>query len=122
MKNRRVLAIFALLTLFAGLGWAAHHVNGTWSVSVELADGQGGSARITLEEGDGGALTGTYEGALGQHELTGKVDGNEVEFGFEADQIGKVSYQGKVDGAAMSGTCVYGPLGSGTFQAEKQAE
>lgn len=122
MKFSRTVLFFAILVLVAGFGLASHHLNGSWSVSVELSDGQGGAAKVTLNEGEGGALTGRYEGALGQHDLTGKVSGSEVEFGFEAAEIGKVSYQGKVDGNSMSGTCVYGPLGGGTFKAEKLAE
>jgi hypothetical protein len=108
-----------LLLLLAPLAaFAAHHVNGTWQLDVTLGDGQGGSATLTLQEGDGGKLTGKYNGALGEVELTGKVDGNNVEVSFES-QAGAVTYKGTVTGDTIEGTCTYGQLGEGTFKGKK---
>jgi hypothetical protein len=49
------------------------------------------------------------------------VNGSDVEWSFDAEQAGKVSYKGKLgaDGK-ITGTVQYGQLGSGTFTAEKQ--
>ena len=63
-------------------------------------------------------ITGTYSGALGEAQVTGKVEGDEVEFSFES-QIGRVTYKGKVTGTTMEGTCQFGRLASGTFEGRK---
>ena len=122
---RSVCCTLALIFLLAGLAaapaLAAHHVNGTWVLTVDLG-GQGGDATFQLEEKEAGKLTGTYTGAVGSAEVTGTVNGNEVEFSFTADQVGKVSYKGTVDGDSMSGTCSYGQLGEGTFQGKRKSE
>ncbi len=103
------------LALAAG---AAHHLNGSWTFAVTL-DGQGGSATITLEEGAGGVLTGKYAGALGEAPVTGKVDGAKVEIAVES-QAGKITYAGEYQDGVIKGTCDYGELGKGTFEATKK--
>ena len=118
MRAIRITVLIGLL-LFAGAALAAHHVNGTWILAVDLGGGQGGDATFSLEEGEGGVLTGTYSGALGSADVTGKVNGSEVEFSFSSDQAGKVSYKGTVDGDTMEGTCTYGDLGSGSFKGNR---
>ena len=111
------LAVVCLVPLAA---LASHHVNGTWVLAVDLGGGQGGDATFTLEETEEGKLTGTYSGGVGQADVSGTVSGNEVEFWFEADQVGKVSYKGTITDGVMSGTCTYGDLGSGTFSGSKK--
>ena len=121
---RSVRTAFAVFVLFAALAvvpaQAAHHVNGTWVLTVDLG-GQGGDATFELEETDG-KLTGTYSGAVGSADVTGTVNGNEVEFSFESGQAGKVTYKGTVEGDSMEGTCSYGQLGEGTFKGTRKAE
>jgi hypothetical protein len=118
MRAIRITALIGLL-VFAGAALAAHHVNGTWALSVDLGGGQGGDATFVLKEGEGGVLTGTYSGAVGSADVTGKVTGNEVEFSFNSDQVGEISYKGTVDGDTIEGACTYGALGSGTFKGKK---
>jgi hypothetical protein len=49
------------------------------------------------------------------------VKGDQIEWSFDNDQVGKVTYQGKLDGTGkMSGTVIYGQLGKGTFAGEKK--
>ena len=110
-----------ILCLVPAIALAAHHVNGTWVLTVDLG-GQGGDATFVLEEREAGKLSGTYSGAVGQAEVTGTVNGNEVEFSFSSDQAGNVTYKGTVSGDTMEGTCSYGDLGSGTFKGKKKAE
>ena len=111
--------IIAVLSLVPLAALAAHHVNGTWVLSVDLG-GQGGDATFVLEEKEEGKLTGTYSGAVGTADVTGTVNGNEVEFSFDSDQAGKVTYKGTVSGDEMEGTCTYGNLGAGTFKGKKK--
>lgn len=115
MKKIVLTALLCLVTPFA---FAAHHLNGTWSLNVSLGGQQGGTASIELMEGEGGALTGKYTGALGNESLMGTVKGSEVEFSFDS-QAGKITYKGTVSGNKIEGTCSYGQLGDGTFEGTK---
>jgi hypothetical protein len=118
MRPVRVCWLALLILLCASVGaFADHHVAGKWVLDVKLGDGQGGQATLDLKE-EGGKVTGTYSGALGNVPLTGTVNGDEVEVSFDSD-AGKVSYKGKVSGDTMQGTCSYGQLGEGTFTAKK---
>lgn len=92
---------------------AAQNVAGTWLMEVNL-DAGSGNAGFTFEV-DGATLTGTYEGILGEHAITGTIDGNQVEFGFESPDAGAVMFRGTVDGDTIEGTCEYGQLGVGDF-------
>ena len=111
-----LVALVALVWTTPGL--AKHHVNGTWTLTVDLG-GQGGEATFELEEKKEGKLSGTYSGAAGEAEVSGTVSGNEVEFTFDS-QFGSVTYKGTVDGDKMSGTCSYGDIGEGTFEGSKK--
>ena len=117
MRAVLLLCTCALLVTAVPL-LAKHHVNGTWALTVDLG-GQGGEATFELEEKEEGKLTGTYTGAVGEAEVSGTVNGNEVEFSFDS-QAGKVTYKGTVDGDTMKGTCSYGQLGEGTFEGSKK--
>ncbi len=114
MKKIVLAVLFCLVTPFA---FAGHHLNGTWSLDVDIG-GQGGTVAIELMEGEGGALTGTYTGTLGTESVMGTVKGSEVEFSFDS-QAGKITYKGTVSGNKMEGTCDYGQVGSGTFAGMK---
>lgn len=118
-RSIQLIALVVALVPFAA--FANHHVNGTWVLTVDLG-GQGGDATFTFEEKEPGKLTGTYSGAAGTAEVTGTVDGNKVAFSFESEQMGKISYEGTVDGDTMEGTCNYGQIGSGTFKGSRKAE
>ena len=114
------LAVVCLIPL-AAAALGSHHVNGTWVLAVDLGGGQGGDATFTLQETEEGKLSGTYSGALGQAEVTGTVSHHNVEFWFDSDQAGRVTYKGSItEDGVMAGTCTYGDLGSGTFEGKKK--
>ncbi len=115
MKTLSLLASLFLLASTVVL--ADHHVDGTWALEVDLG-GQGGTASFELKETDG-KLSGTYSGQLGSAEVTGTVDGANVEFSFDSE-AGKITYKGKVSGNNMDGTCTYGQVGEGTFKGTKK--
>jgi hypothetical protein len=115
MKKLTVLAalISVALTLLGA------DLTGSWSASVVL-DAGSGSATFAFKQ-TGEALSGTYTGTFGQAQLTGTVKGDQAEWSFDNDQVGKVSYKGVLEGAGkMKGTVVYGQLGKGTFTAERK--
>lgn len=106
------------LALFS-ISLSAADISGTWSAAVTLDAGSGNATFVFKQSGEN--LTGTYTGVVGSANLTGTVKGSDVEWSFEADQVGKVSYKGKLDASGkITGTVEYGQLGSGKFTAEKQ--
>jgi hypothetical protein len=114
MMRRMVLSLAAALFF---VGWAApadaQGVAGTWLLDVTL-DAGSGRATFTLQV-QGNTITGTYAGVLGDQEVTGTVEGNNVTFGFDSPDAGKVTFEGVVEGDTMEGTCEYGALGAGDF-------
>lgn len=118
LLNRRTLLLAAVLSALAlPSSAAAQQVAGTWVLSVDLDAGSGDATFVF--EVDGGAITGTYTGTLGEQEVTGTIEGTAVRFGFSEDQVGDVTFQGTIDGDSMSGACDYGLLGSGTFSGSR---
>lgn len=98
---------------------SAQDVSGTWILSVDLGASGAGNATFVFEQ-DGNELSGTYSGAVGEYRVSGVVEDGSVEFHFEVDQLGLVSYSGTMTGTEMEGRCEYGQLGSGTFKGSKQ--
>jgi hypothetical protein len=113
---RKLTALIALLlSAFTLLG---ADLTGTWSLAVVL-DAGSGAATFTFKQ-TGEALSGTYTGTFGQAQVTGTVKGDQVEWSFDNDQVGKVTYRGMLDGAdKMKGAVTYGQLGIGTFAGER---
>lgn len=116
--RRATIVCLAILFVGAFAAVAGDSVTGKWELTVDLSDGQGGTAAFDLEQAADGTLSGTYNGALGEQKIKGTVKGEKVEFSFDTD-AGKVSYMGSVKDGKMSGECTYGSLGRGTFEGEK---
>lgn len=114
MKKLNALTVL----MFSALTLLGADLTGTWSVAVVLDAGSGAATFTFKQTGD--ALSGTYTGTFGQAQVTGTVKGDQVEWSFDSDQVGKVTYQGTIDGAGkMKGTVIYGQLGKGTFTGER---
>ncbi len=94
----------------------AQEISGRWNVVVEL-DAGAGAPTFVFEQHEG-TLTGTYEGTFDEAEVTGTVDGNQVEFQFDL-QGARVIYTGTIDGDTMAGTCDYVGVGSGEWEAHR---
>ena len=94
----------------------AQDISGTWDFVVEL-DAGGGEPTFVFEQ-DGAMLSGVYEGLFGEAEVIGTIDGNQVEFWFEV-QGATATYTGTIDGDTMEGTCDYGGVGSGEWEADR---
>ena len=92
-------------------------VTGTWRFTVELDIG-GGEPTFVFEQ-DGETLAGTYDGLFGAAEVTGTVKGEQIEFRFGTSGVEAV-YVGTVDGDNMKGTCDYGGVAEGTWEAQRQ--
>jgi hypothetical protein len=93
---------------------AAQSIAGNWVFDVNL-DAGSGQASFTFQV-DGTTLTGTYGGVLGEHDITGTIEGNVIRFGFESPDAGRIFFDGVVQGDRIEGTCDYGAVGSGSFR------
>ena len=74
------LAAALVVVVVAGLTSAAAFatdVTGTWNFSVDLGGGGKGNPVFSLKQ-TGVQVTGTYEGPLGKHNVTGRVTGNTI--------------------------------------------
>jgi len=112
--------LFAILILTAGLCFSAD-ISGTWNVTVEIQGNTGTPTFILKQAGE--KLTGTYSGMLGDAPVTGTIQGDKVEWSFDAksDQVsGKITYKGTLTGNTVKGTVSFGDLGSGTFEGVKK--
>jgi hypothetical protein len=100
---------------------AAPDVSGTWNLAVEFTGGTGNPV-FTFKQ-DGEKLTGHYQGAFGDAEVTGTVTGREIKFSFKIGGQGEsVSYSGTVDGDSMKGKVDMGSFGDGTFTGKRAAK
>jgi hypothetical protein len=96
---------------------AAHELDGTWSFNVTTAAGSGVATLTMMVEGN--AIKGKYSGQVGEADLSGTVDGSNVEISFDSELVGTVVYKGTLGEGAIKGTCNYGQIGAGTFEAKK---
>jgi hypothetical protein len=98
-------------------------VSGTWSLTVETAQGTG-TPDVTFKQ-DGETITGTYSSQFfGEQPVTGTVKGTRITFGFTATMEGNavpVTFTGTVDGDTMKGEIAFGDFGGATFTGKKKA-
>ena len=121
--------VFLLLTgtglflIFAG-PWlfpspAPTGVNGTWTFDVDFLDARGGNVTFVLRQ-EGELLTGSYRGAYGTADLQGTVTGDAIQFSFETEPTGPVTFEGTIDESSMKGTCDYSEVSRGTWEARRR--
>ena len=118
--------VTAIAIMFAVVAQSSAQTNMTGSWILEVSSDQGITMpELTLVQ-EGMKVTGHYSSdALGENDITGMVDGNNVTVSFEADLQGQsapVSYTGTVNEEGVwSGTLdIAGGLLTGTFKAEKK--
>ena len=102
---------------------ASADVAGDWALSVDTEQGTT-TPSVTLEQ-NGSELTGHYSSeTLGEADVKGNVNGNEVTFSLSANVQGypiDVTYTGTVqDDGTLSGQISLGGLGGGTFTGKKR--
>jgi hypothetical protein len=97
------------LLLFAALAAFGADVAGKWKATFE---GPNGTREVTFTfVVSEGKLTGTAAGPQGDAPLTGKLDGDKINFTVEREQF-KATFTGTVDGDDMKLT---GTVGERTF-------
>lgn len=100
MSMRRLICLFAVLSLFASIA-AAADVTGKWKAEMPGRDGNTREVTFTFKV-DGDKLTGTMSSPRGEREISqGKVSGDEISFvmvfSFNGNEM-KINYKGKVSG------------------------
>ncbi len=118
--RKLILTALALLCVSAATPVAAQDVAGRWALNVDLGVNRGVAVFVLAVEGT--AITGTYDGAFGEHEVTGIVDGSSVEFGFDHPEWGRFTFHGVIEGNSLEGTCEHGALGPGDFTGSREEE
>jgi len=114
----RILIALALFSAAASIA-AAADLSGTWTAAVTLDAGSGTATFVLKQSGD--RLTGTYSGTLGEAKVTGRINGDAVEWSFETEDAGTVKYSGALKSPnKIEGTAAYGSVGKGTFVAERK--
>ena len=118
------LMAMAFLFLAASQASAQTNMAGSWSMEVSTDQGVT-TPSLTLVQ-DGMKLTGQYSSStLGNSNVTGTVDGNNVTVSFQADMQGQtasVVYKGSVNEQGVwSGTIdIAGGMLTGTFKGTKK--
>ena len=112
-----VLAMLGLLICCASARTAENPVVGAWKVVSFGAEGM--TWTLTVKE-QGGKLSGTLAGGLGEFPLIDpKLDGDKFTFKISMDE--KVySAEGKISGKSIEGS-YKGPDDEGAFKGEKQS-
>jgi len=120
----KLLAAMAVMFMVTAQSSAQTNMSGSWSMEVSTDQGVT-MPELTLVQ-DGMKLTGQYSSdTLGNNNVTGTVDGNNVTISFQADLQGQsapVVYRGTVDAEGVwSGSLdIAGGMLSGTFKGEKK--
>ncbi len=95
-------------------------VEGNWNLKISSPMGEQ-SASMTLAGADD-ALTGSVTTQMGGADITGKLDGDSIEFSGEmSSQMGavKLDFTGSVSGDEISGSVQFGSFGSGDWSATR---
>jgi len=98
-------------------------LSGAWALEVETDQGTTRPSWVLTQEGQ--SLSGTYSSeALGEHRLTGSVDGMNVEISFDAELQGQsipVLYRGTLgeDGVLRGSIDIAGGMMQGRFSARR---
>jgi len=126
MKVHRKFILTGLITvglLLASVAAYSADVTGTWKMTVQTQAGAGEATFALAQNGE--AITGTYQGALGEAPVTGTLKEGKITLNYAASRMGmeiKVQYTGTVDGDTMTGKVDMAGRGGGSFTGKKQAE
>jgi len=122
LRGMFVLAGTALLALGASAA-DDENIEGTWDVTLQTTADKS-KPRLDLEQ-DGSDVTGKYTDEFGTAQISGEVNGKEVELSFTVDIPNDkndltVTYTGTVEGNTMRGKVKFDKLGEGAFVGTKR--
>lgn len=93
-------------------------ITGTWVFEVETSGGSGSPTFTFKQEAE--KLTGKYSGQFGEADIKGTVKGNQIEFSFNAEGLGVITYSGTFENGSMKGKVNLGDQASGTWTAKRK--
>ncbi len=115
------LMTIAALVAVAGAQAQAADITGKWQFNV-TTDAGSGEPRFDLKQ-ENGKITGKYSGQLGDADVSGTVEGDQVTIEFTISMGGgaRIIYKGTIDSATkMKGTVDLAGQATGTWTATKQ--
>jgi len=127
MKRQILFAALALVVASAGLvaqdppKVQKIDVTGVWELTVESP--QGAMTSTATYKQDGEKLTGTHVGQMGELPLAGTVKGADIAYTITIEAQGQqftMTYTGKINGDAITGTVDFGGMGSASWSAKRK--
>jgi D-glucosaminate-6-phosphate ammonia-lyase len=125
MKSLLVAVVVALVVLPIGLlaqdAPKKVDVSGAWELNVESPQGAMTLTADYKQEGE--KLTGTQASPMGENKLEGTVKGDQVHYTIKIDMNGQemvITFDGKVDGDAISGQFDFGGMGQAPWTAKRK--
>jgi hypothetical protein len=92
-------------------------------MTVEAPEGTAHPTILLRQEGE--KITGTYQGRMGESELSGTIKGIEIRFSVTLkfqDVSYVVVYSGSVGDDSMKGTARFGDTGTGDWSAKRRKQ
>lgn len=120
-KIFKLVLSFVLLCVVLALVTTAQDkvdVTGAWVFQVETSGGSGAPTFTFKQEGE--TLTGKYSGQFGTADIKGTVKGKQIEFSFNAEGLGVITYSGTIENGTMKGKVTLGDQASGTWTAKRK--
>jgi len=116
------LVVVAVALSCAPLAFAQAGVAGSWSLTLEQADGTTTESDLDLSV-DGEVLTGSATDTDGTTEFTGSVDGEQIRFEFTGTTDGypwTATVTGMLEGKILKGKVVVAGAPVGTWSATRK--
>jgi hypothetical protein len=126
---RRLLTAVVIVACAASIGLLAQEaakkkvdVTGAWELSIESPQGTMAVTATYAQEGE--KLTGTQSSPMGgDNKLEGTVKADQVHYVIKLDMNGQemaITFDGKVDGDAISGQFDFGGMGQAPWTAKRK--
>jgi len=100
---------------------AQANVAGPWAVTLTVPRGDVDFRMFIFQKGN--RLTGYMLNEMGQFDLVGEIDGQQIKFEWSIPEGGRlvlISFKGKVTGDIIEGTAKVGNVGEGPLSAERR--
>jgi hypothetical protein len=117
MKMFFLSLLFSFLFGFYTQAQDKINLTGTWIVDVQTDMGSGNPTFVLKQEGE--KITGTYNGSLGDSQVTGTLKGNVLHLEFSI-QGNLITYDGTASGSGISGKVNLAEMANGTFTGKRK--
>ena len=118
-----MLAAVAVAIVLSAVTFAQANMAGEWD--IEFVAPQGPQQFTMYVSQEGARLTGRLTSDAGEFPLRGRVEGSEFTITWslpDGNQLLEITFTGKVDGDALSGTAKLGTRGSGPLRGTRTGQ